>query len=81
MKLNSIRSLQTKAILNGGNKVCKEINQDIKSARPCAQANNKRFNLDWWAFAAAQVLAAFVLFRNSFTKFAWQKLAGLSPAN
>jgi hypothetical protein len=43
--------------------------------------HNKRFNLDWWAFAAAQVSAAFVLFRNTFTKFAWLKLAGLSPAN
>jgi hypothetical protein len=59
MKSNPERSLQTKAILNDGNKVCKEINQEIKSARPCAQANNKVFNFDWWAFAAILLLAAF----------------------
>jgi hypothetical protein len=46
-----------------------------------SREHNKVFNFDWWAFAAAQVLAAFVLFRNTFTKLAWLKLAGLSPAN
>jgi hypothetical protein len=43
--------------------------------------HNKVFNFDWWAFAATLLLAAFPFFRNSFTKLARQKLAGLSPAN
>jgi hypothetical protein len=42
---------------------------------------NKGFNFDSGAFATVQVLEAFVLFRNTLTTLAWQKLVGLSLAN
>jgi hypothetical protein len=42
---------------------------------------NKGFNFDSGAFAAVQVLEAFVFFRNTLTTFTRLKLVGLSLAN
>jgi hypothetical protein len=55
----------------------KQILKYNKSIKPA----NKAFNFDSGAFAARLLLAAFSFFRNTLTKFARQKLAGLSLAN
>jgi hypothetical protein len=59
-------------------------NEELKPMKTIKQKEknpNKGFNFDSGAFAAVQVLEAFVLFRNTLTTFAGLKLVGLSLAN
>jgi hypothetical protein len=53
----------------------------MKTIKQKEKNPNKGFNFDSGAFAAVQVLEAFVLFRNTLTTLAGLKLVGLSLAN